>query len=81
MTRRLPPEARPLRVPGADWAVLDLPTGRLQIERGHNAVMGNAAELRKLAAAINTACERAEQSAAPALSPAGFLHILEHEGI
>ena len=56
----LPPEARPLRVPGADWAVLDLPTGRLMLRRGHNDIMGSVDELRALARAMLAACDQAE---------------------
>ena len=56
----IPPEARVLRVSGADHAVLDLPTGRLMVTRGHNDAHGDPAELRRFARAILAACDQAE---------------------
>ncbi|GLK86704.1 hypothetical protein [Ancylobacter defluvii] len=53
----IPPEARVLRVPGADHAVLDVPTGRLMVSRGHNDVHGDPSELRRFARAILEVCD------------------------
>lgn len=53
-------QARVLVVAAADRAVFDEPTGRLQVERRHNAVIGDVAELRVFAATILTACDQVE---------------------
>ncbi|MCB4767839.1 hypothetical protein LGR54_04420 [Ancylobacter sp. Lp-2] len=63
-------------MPGADLVVLDLPTGIVIVDRGHNTVHGDPAELRRLARAILAVCDQAE-SDPPDWRPAGFQHTLE----
>ncbi|MDR6953770.1 hypothetical protein J2X65_003133 [Ancylobacter sp. 3268] len=76
----LPPEARILRVPGADHAVFDLPTCRLIVKRGHNDAHGDPEELRRFAWAVLAACHRVEGDP-PDWWPVGFLDVLAAEGI
>ncbi|MDR6952282.1 hypothetical protein J2X65_001637 [Ancylobacter sp. 3268] len=59
------PECVQLGVPGAERAVLDLPTGRIILVRGHNDIVGTMDDLRALAHAILAACDRAERGDYP----------------
>ncbi|GAB4071798.1 hypothetical protein KHC28_00510 [Ancylobacter sonchi] len=70
-----------LLAPGADRAILDIPTGLVIVDRGHNTAHGDPAELRRYARAILAACDAAE-AVTQVLPPAPhFLDHLVREGI